>query len=529
MVLKSIHRMRLFPLALLTGLLFFCIALRTVQATELINDGFMEGDAALFMGGFVAGEMGAARFQPAGPCPCFLSQVSFLYGGASGIRTVIVRVYEDGALTPDPGPQIYAGEFVVDGTANPLYIANLSGAGIFVSGPFRVAIEFLDDGAPSIAADFDFTIQPDTNFIFLDNGTWVESGTEGLLGDWIIRATIEEQASPANELKNDSWPASLVAHFQEGFVAGESAAVRLVPPGPCPCTVGAVSVLIGGAPGTGDFGLRIWDDSGLTDDPGALLFSKDMTLDSANATINFIPLLEEEAVVVDGPFRLGFEMLNPGLPSVARDDNGITPDVNFIDEDIQGWVEASSLSVAGDWIMRAVVTDQNAASAVLGYDDWNDLALPAFQDGFAADEIAAVRLDPGGICPCRVTRVRLMFGGDSSDTAVDLHIWDDNGALAPGALLYSSAKVLTPNDAALTVIDLPAPGVLVNGPFRVGIEFGQAGVPSVARDHDGIVPGLNFIYDDAPAWLDATTPGVDGDWIIRASVVPEMLFNNGFE
>jgi hypothetical protein len=65
----------------------------------------------------------------------------------------------------------------------------------------------------------------------------------------------------ATELINDGWSDGESAVFQGGFAAGESAAVRLMPPGPCPCVLNGVSVLIGGAPGNADIGLRIWDDS----------------------------------------------------------------------------------------------------------------------------------------------------------------------------------------------------------------------------------------------------------------------------
>ena len=81
----------------------------------------------------------------------------------------------------------------------------------------------------------------------------------------------------------------------------------------------------------------------------------------------------------------------------------------------------------------------------------------------------------------------------------------------------------------MTALDLSGAGVVVSGPFRVGIEFGAAGAPSVARDHDGILPGLNFIFDDSATWSDATSSAVAGDWIIRATIVPELLFESGFE
>ena len=52
---------------------------------------------AVFQGGFVSGEIGAARFVPAGPCPCFVSQVTLLYGGDNLTRTVRLHIWEDGA------------------------------------------------------------------------------------------------------------------------------------------------------------------------------------------------------------------------------------------------------------------------------------------------------------------------------------------------------------------------------------------------------------------------------------------------
>jgi len=259
------------------------------------------------------------------------------------------------------------------------------------------------------------------------------------------------------------------------------------------------------------------------------LYSYDYQLDAANATLNIIPL-SHDLISVTGPFRLGFEMLNAGVPSVARDDDGITPGVNFIDEDTLGWLESSTLDLTGDWITRAVVTNQNLETSALGHDNWDELTLPAFQDGFLAGEIAAVRLEPDIPCPCLVQGVRLMFGGAAGSEPVTLHIWDDGGAVTPGTQLFSLPLVLEANGLALNVIDLSATPILVNGPFRVGIEFGSAGAPSVARDHDGTVPGRNFIRDDSPTWVDATTAGVTGDWIIRASIITsETMLNSGFE
>lgn len=512
----------------LFGIALLLAAPQAAQATWLVNDGWSDGQPVEFQEGFVAGEIGAARFLPAGPCPCYLKQISFLYGGAAAERTVRLHIWEDGAGAWTPGPELFSRDYLLSGAGDALQIVDLSGEGIFVNGAFRVGFEFLDAGPPSIARDTDGNIQAGANFIYNELGIWADSSLFGLTGDWVIRVEVEENGNLADEVKNDSWPPSLAAHFQGGFLAGESAAVRMVPPGPCPCVLNGVNVLIGGAPGSADFGLRIWDDSALTTSPGSLIYSDNLELASAGAAMNIIPLALEQ-IVVDGPFRLGFEMLQAGFPSVARDDDGITAGVNFIDEASLGWVDAAGQGLSGDWIMRAVVTNKNLETAALGYDDWDSVSLPVFQDGFTAGEMAAVRLEPGIPCPCVITDLRLMFGGAGGDSSVILRIWDDVGTLEPGIELYSSATSLEANDLSLNRIALTPAGVPVNGPFRIGIEFSSGGVPSVARDHDGTVPGRNFIYDEGGNWADATTQGVPGDWIIRAIVVPQVLFESGFE
>ena len=122
-----------------------------------------------------------------------------------------------------------------------------------------------------------------------------------------------------------------------------------------------------------------------------------------------------------------------------------------------------------------------------------------------------------------------MFGAAAGPVATTLRIWEDVGTVVPGAEVYSAGLMLDGNDLALAVVDLSAAPVLVNGPFRIGLEFSQAGLPSVARDHDGIAPGSNFVRDDVDGWLDSTDLGIPGDWIIRASVIPDLVFAADFE
>ena len=70
----------------------------------------------------------------------------------------------------------------------------------------------------------------------------------------------------------------------------------------------------------------------------------------------------------------------------------------------------------------------------------------------------------------------------------------------------------------MSVIDLDGEGVVVDGPFRVGVELRQDGPPSVLIDDDGVTPGRSFI-EDGVGWAEAGAAGISGDWIIRATIV----------
>ena len=69
---------------------------------------------------------------------------------------------------------------------------------------------------------------------------------------FVIALLCAPLAARAELLANDSWVSGQAVNFQAGFVAGETAAVRLVPTGPCPCQVDEVRFLFGGTGGTVD-------------------------------------------------------------------------------------------------------------------------------------------------------------------------------------------------------------------------------------------------------------------------------------
>ena len=180
------------PLRWLLPLLLVCLVPGAARSQETIlqNDSFAAGQSAGFQSGLVAGEAGAVRLTPPGPFPMTVTGVQFLFGGATGTRTVTLRIWNDSAGTAAPGAEIYSGDFQVTATDNALQEIDLSGSGVQVSGVFRVGIEFQHAGAPSIAGDTKGFITAGRNFIDGMGLGWVDAATLGVTGDWIIRAVV---------------------------------------------------------------------------------------------------------------------------------------------------------------------------------------------------------------------------------------------------------------------------------------------------------------------------------------------------
>lgn len=215
--------------------------------------------------------------------------------------------------------------------------------------------------------------------------------------------TLHAPATLAEILQLDGWSSGQVAVFQGGFENGETAAVRLAPTGPCPCQVDEVRFLFGGAGTTHDVTIRIWDDSALTDTPGAELHSVTIPVTGTNDFMQSVDL-RAAGVMVNGPFRVGLEFSHDGYPSVARDaDNTIDFVSNFIRLAGGSWFQSWLLGLTGDWIIRAVVDGGPVGpGTLLANDGWIDGQVAGFQAGFAAGEVAASRLVPPGPCPCRL-------------------------------------------------------------------------------------------------------------------------------
>ncbi len=160
----------------------------------LINDGFVSGGPATFQGGFISGEIGAARFVPDIPCPCVLTRVTLLFGGSTESRDMGLLVWDDPGGLDQPGTLLFTGDVTLQGANDAFSEIDLSLAPIIVEGPFRVGFEFGHSGFPALATDVDGTIDADANFIeALVGGIpfWFQSAFLGVQGDFIIRATID--------------------------------------------------------------------------------------------------------------------------------------------------------------------------------------------------------------------------------------------------------------------------------------------------------------------------------------------------
>src|SRR5262245_59944077 len=84
-----------------------------VLAQEVIlkNDGFVDGQAVGFQGGFITGEIGASRLVPTGTGPWNVNRVQLLFGGATGIKTITLHIWADAAGTANPGTELFLGDY----------------------------------------------------------------------------------------------------------------------------------------------------------------------------------------------------------------------------------------------------------------------------------------------------------------------------------------------------------------------------------------------------------------------------------
>ena len=178
-------------------------------------------------------------------------------------------------------------------------------------------------------------------------------------------------------VKNDSLTDFGNASIVWGFVAGEKAGSWLT----SPCTGNLVAVQIfwrspsgvapftiadsidisraGTFPQPGDLALQVLGPV-LTDNA----LNEFRYLDENNTLPISVPVTQDETLVVALTFAAAPAANSD--PSVVRDTDGIQPNSNTIYADLGGgnfqWFPSSTLGVAGDWVIRAVIDCQAVAS-----------------------------------------------------------------------------------------------------------------------------------------------------------------------
>ncbi|NNF61599.1 MAG: hypothetical protein HKN06_09770 [Gammaproteobacteria bacterium] len=202
----------LMPARLLAALIFGAVLSHSAAADEetLQNDGFADGAPVNFQAGFIAGEIAAARFEPKIACPCVLSSITLLFGGAAVSREMGISVWDDAGGGSEPGSLLFTGDVTLTGSNVFLQQIDLTLTPIIINGPFRVGLQFGHNGLPSIATDLDGTINAGANYILADIGAgllfWFPASQLGVGGDFVMRATIDNLVEP--DLDADGIPDS---------------------------------------------------------------------------------------------------------------------------------------------------------------------------------------------------------------------------------------------------------------------------------------------------------------------------------
>jgi len=194
---------------------------------------------------------------------------------------------------------------------------------------------------------YDVTVlsEPTAQDCYIANGSGAISGSN--VTDVLVTCIDESSV-----VGNDSWEPGQNQYFQAGFAPGEIAAARLTPAVTGLRRLKRVLFLFGGQVTNETVRLHVWADDAGTTEPGIELFAADYQITGSNA-LQSIDLSAHDIQIADS-FRIGLGFTHFGLPSVSRDDDGITANRNFIFDYSSTWYESSVFGLTGDWIIRAV-------------------------------------------------------------------------------------------------------------------------------------------------------------------------------
>jgi len=178
------------------------------------------------------------------------------------------------------------------------------------------------------------------------------------------------------ELSNDGFAGAGNVTCVMGFAEAESAAAKLTAdPGDYPYEIKKVRMLICPEPTSGFVILRIYEDDTGTVVPGPLLYEEIVQVTASDIALNEVDLSLQGIVISSGSVRVELEwyQASPPGPGLARDNDGFTPNVNYVYVNPPGvWVYADAVGVMGDWIIRMEI-ETNAEP-------------PLFADGFESGD-----------------------------------------------------------------------------------------------------------------------------------------------
>lgn len=153
-------------------------------------------------------------------------------------------------------------------------------------------------------------------------------------------------------LQNDAFSGGTPS-FVGGLATGEGVSVSLGPQAKA-YSIQKVMFVYGGNSTARTITLRINADAG-TDAPGLQLASSDHAMTPSDAAMQEIELSSTPVAVAAGQrVRITLIAQHAGLPGVGMDGNGITNGRNFVYTS-GTWYKAETLSVAGDFIIRAEI------------------------------------------------------------------------------------------------------------------------------------------------------------------------------
>lgn len=162
------------------------------KTRDFKNDNYTAGGSAKYQLGFEKNEIAASTFGPL-VNPFTVQNVSFLFGGNTESRDIILHIYEDNG-TSTPGATVYSKTYTVVGS-DQLQSLDLSAENIrFEKGSFRVGIQMTQAGAPSLATDDVGSVATNKNWVKVNAfGTWKANVTMSINGNWIIRSSVKEE------------------------------------------------------------------------------------------------------------------------------------------------------------------------------------------------------------------------------------------------------------------------------------------------------------------------------------------------